>query len=71
MTMFKKIYVVYPRKFNSDKEIMDYLEKDGDVESFSSLKKAREFKKEYGGWINQEVADEEVFKEIDKYTKRI
>lgn len=69
--MWKEIYVVYPKKFNTQKEIMDYLEKDGDVESFTSLKKAKAYRKKYGGWINTEEADEEVYKEIDKYTKGI
>jgi len=67
--MFKKIYVVYPKKFKNQKEIIDYLEKDGNVESFTSLKKARKYKKEYGGWINEEEASEDVYKEIKEYTK--
>ena len=69
--MWKKIYVVYPKKFNTQKEIIDYLEKNGNVESFTSLKKARAYKKKWGGWINTEEADEEVYKEIEEYTKRI
>jgi len=69
--MWKKIYVVYPKKFNTQKEIMDFFEEDGNVESFTSLKKARAYKKKWGGWINTEEADEELYKEIDEYTKRI
>ena len=66
--MWKKIYVVYPKKLNTQKEITDYLEENGNVESFTSLGKAKKYKKEYGGWINIEEADEEVYKEIEKYT---
>ena len=68
--MWKKIYVVYPRKLNNQKDRIDYLEENGDVESFTSLKKARDYKKEYGGWINTEEADDEVYREIKEYTKK-
>jgi len=67
--MWKKIYVVYPKKLDTQKEIMDYLEENGNVESFTSLEKAKAYKKEYGGWICAEKADEEVYKEIKEYTK--
>lgn len=74
--MEKTIFVVYPktytdrkgkkRKLNKEK-LWEFLEEDGDVESFTNEQGAKAWAKEHNGIVIEEPADEEVYQSAKKF----